>query len=515
MNHFLRRFTIRQRLLGSTLTLCILILAMGGWSAISFRALQQHVGDMLDMQAATSRDTSAILAALERVQRLEQSVMLNGNNANEAGDYHAQWKKTVAATRTQLQAVMADPERAAALKPGVDGFEAHVKPLEDILQQVVDAKMDATAAYAYAGQAQADLDQARDVFNKWVAQTHEQIASTREADRSSEAAQSSVRIGVMLVVLGGMAALMLTMVRSITGPLHRAAHLAGDIARGDLSANIADEGRDEVANFMRALGDMQHSLRGIVGQVRDSAHSIRIASDEVATGNLDLSQRTEQAASNLQETAASMETLTGTVRHSADAALQASQLATSASAVAHRGGEMVEQVVQTMAQINQSSRKIADITGVIDGIAFQTNILALNAAVEAARAGEQGRGFAVVATEVRSLAQRSANAAREIKGLIGASVDRVENGARQVQDAGSTMGEIVASVQRVSSIINEISGAAGDQSRGIGEVGTAVNQLDQMTQQNAALVEESAAAAESLKQQARQLADVVATFRLG
>jgi methyl-accepting chemotaxis protein len=255
-------------------------------------------------------------------------------------------------------------------------------------------------------------------------------------------------------------------------------------------------------------------IHDAMAQVQAATSNIHSASAEIATGNADLSQRTEQTASSLQQTASSMEQLTGTVKQSADSARQANQLASSAAQVAQRGGSVVSQVVSTMDEINASSKKIADIIGTIDGIAFQTNILALNAAVEAARAGEQGRGFAVVASEVRSLAQRSAEAAKEIKGLIGASVDKVEAGSRLVADAGSTMGEIVASVQRVTDMIGEITAAASEQSEGIGQVNTAVVQLDQMTQQNAALVEQSSAAAESLKDQAARLAQVVGTFRL-
>jgi methyl-accepting chemotaxis protein len=265
---------------------------------------------------------------------------------------------------------------------------------------------------------------------------------------------------------------------------------------------------------MTSLGAMNASLHQMVTQVRQSADSIQTASSEVATGNQDLSSRTEQTASNLQQTASSMEQLTGTVKQSADSARQANQLATSAAEVAARGGVAVGQVVTTMEDINASSKKISDIIGVIDGIAFQTNILALNAAVEAARAGEQGRGFAVVASEVRSLASRSAAAAKEIKGLIGASVEKVEGGTRLVTDAGKTMDEIVSSVKRVSDIIGEITSASGEQSQGISEINGAVAQLDQMTQQNAALVEESTAAAESLKEQAMRLAEVVGTFKL-
>jgi len=282
--------------------------------------------------------------------------------------------------------------------------------------------------------------------------------------------------------------------------------------RVDFSAATANVSTQDPT--ARKLVDALKHIENSISQVNESTDSISNAAQEIATGNMDLSQRTEQAASSLQQTASSMEQLTTNVRQSADSAREASQLASSAANVAQRGGAVVAQVVSTMEQINASSRRISDIIGTIDGIAFQTNILALNAAVEAARAGEQGRGFAVVATEVRNLAQRSAEAAREIKSLIGASVERVETGSRQVADAGNTMTEIVASVQRVNDIISEISSAAAEQSHGIGQVNGAVNDLDRMTQQNAALVEESAAAAESLKDQAGRMSSLVSTFRL-
>ena len=286
------------------------------------------------------------------------------------------------------------------------------------------------------------------------------------------------------------------------------------MGQGDLSTAIRTSGPAATTASLRALKTLQEEMRRTIGAIRSGTHEVSTASTEIATGNQDLSQRTEQTASNLQQTASSLSQLTGNVRQSADAAAQANQLASSATQVARRGGAVVSQVVSTMEEINSSSKKIADIIGVIDGIAFQTNILALNAAVEAARAGEQGRGFAVVAGEVRSLAQRSAEAAKEIKSLIGTSVDKVETGSKLVQDAGSTMDEIVASVQRVTDIIGEISAAALEQSQGIGQVNEAVTRLDQMTQQNAALVEESAAAAESLKDQAHRMTTVVAGYRL-
>ncbi|MDP3224015.1 MAG: methyl-accepting chemotaxis protein, partial [Rubrivivax sp.] len=319
-------------------------------------------------------------------------------------------------------------------------------------------------------------------------------------------------IGLLAALLAVATAWLIT--RSVVQPLRQGIEATQRIASGDLTQPVAAQGRDEVADLLRSLGTMQSTLAQTVARVRSSSESIGTASVQIASGNLDLSTRTEQTASNLQQAASSLEEITGTVGQTADSARTANQLAASASSSAQRGGEVVAQVVSTMQDINNSSKKIADIIGTIDGIAFQTNILALNAAVEAARAGEQGRGFAVVASEVRSLAQRSAGAAREIKSLIGASVERVEAGSRLVADAGSTMDEIVTNVQRVSDIIGEITAATSEQSAGIGQVSGAVNDLDRMTQQNAALVEESAAAAESLRDQAQRLNTVVATFRL-
>ena len=342
------------------------------------------------------------------------------------------------------------------------------------------------------------------------ADSHASIAATQQQSRTT-----NLLLGALGTLVAGIAvSLSWLMQRKLVAELARAANVAHGVAEGNLNMDASSERIDEVGELMHALGAMTVQLNRSISTVLDSSESIRLASAEIATGNQDLAARTEQTATNLQRAASSTDQLTGTVRQSADAAHQANQLAVSASEVAVRGGVAVAQVVSTMEEINTSARRISDIIGVIDGIAFQTNILALNAAVEAARAGEQGRGFAVVATEVRSLAGRSAEAAKEIKNLIGASVAKVDSGSRLVADAGKTMTEIVSSVQRVSDIIGEISAASSEQSDGISEVNSAVMELDQMTQQNAALVEQSAAAAESLREQAQRLAQVVSTFKL-
>jgi len=304
------------------------------------------------------------------------------------------------------------------------------------------------------------------------------------------------------------------LVRAIVGPIERAVQIAGAVAAGDLTQHIEVDARDETGRLLLALKEMNTALVGIVTRVRSSTDTIETASGEIAAGNLDLSARTEQQAGSLEETASSMEELTSTVKQNADNARQANALAASAQQVAGKGGEVVEQVVRTMGAINTSATRIVDIISVIDGIAFQTNILALNAAVEAARAGEQGRGFAVVAGEVRNLAQRSAAAAKEIKGLIDDSVQKVHHGSELVDQAGATMAEIVQSVGRVTDIMAEITAASQEQTAGIEQINSAVTQMDQVTQQNAALVEEASAAAQSLQEEARALARAVGTFRL-
>ncbi|MFT4242620.1 MAG: methyl-accepting chemotaxis protein [Acidovorax sp.] len=355
-------------------------------------------------------------------------------------------------------------------------------------------------------------------------------ASKQQAAQTVESTQDALATGVrrsLMVVLGTCLAALLTLgvaskliVASVWKDLGdeptRLSQAMRSIAEGDLSPGVASAAAGaHVGSMSAALGGMVAQLRRTIGQIRQAVESINTASSEIASGNQDLSARTESTASNLQQTASAMEQLTSTVGQTAESAVQARTVVGTAAQAAQRGGDIVTQVVTNMTEINAASRKITDIIGVIDGIAFQTNILALNAAVEAARAGEQGRGFAVVASEVRSLAQRSAQAAKEIKTLIGVSSEKVESGTQLVNDAGAAMREIVAGVQNVTSIIAEISDAASEQSLGIGNVNQAVAQLDQMTQQNSALVEQSAAAAGSLREQAQQLADAVAVFRVG
>ncbi len=338
-------------------------------------------------------------------------------------------------------------------------------------------------------------------------------AQTRAANATRDTAFVSLGIMVVASLLLGVGAAIITS-RSVVGPVRRAVEVASTVARGDLTSRILVEGRDETAQLMEALSTMNTNLLDIVGQVRSSSNSIATGSAQIATGNADLSQRTEEQASNLQETAASMEELSSTVKANADTASRATELASSASDAAEKGGTLVDSVVQTMHGIAEASKRIADITGVIDGIAFQTNILALNAAVEAARAGEQGRGFAVVAGEVRTLAQRSAEAAKEIKVLLEVNAEKVRVGTAQVDAAGASMRDIVDQVQTVNELIRSIAHASSEQTTGIGQVGDAISQLDQVTQQNAALVEESAAAAESLRVQATKLTEVVGVFKL-
>ena len=419
-----------------------------------------------------------------------------------------------AALQQQLEQQLTSPEGRAQLKLIAD---AHGKVLE---VEAAVTKLRAGAQYSAARELlNQQLLPAMEVYSK--AQIDLVALQERMRDRMLEQGQAQ-RAQAMLVGSGVLAAVVLLglwlsilVVRQITAPLDQAVRLADTIAAGDLTVDVHDSRQDEFGHLLRSLSQMNQRLRDVVAQVRHGVDAVSSASSQIATGNQDLSSRTEQTASNLEETAASIEELTATVSQSADTARQANQLASTAVQAAERGGHVVEQVVASMQQISSSSHKISDIIGVIDGIAFQTNILALNAAVEAARAGEQGRGFAVVAAEVRSLAQRSAEAAKEIKALISASVGNVDTGSAQVAQAGESMHEIVASVRRVTDLIGEITAATQEQQDGFVQVNQAVSNLDQMTQQNAALVEESSAAATSMNEQAQRLAQVVAVFNVG
>jgi len=478
---------------------------------------------------------ASLQSASERVatQEIEQQTLVE----DWASDIRLNWVRTEAflkaIDRDYMDKLTTDTQATAK------GMEAKVKRIEALVQG--DRAKGLLAAIATARQAYNDkLNEIRELHrggepnvpalvdkdlrplaDKYLQSLDDlrktmaaQLAES-QADTSTLAKASQVLLGVGTLVAVALGALMgLTVTRSIVRPLQQGQQAAESIADGDLTHPITASGNDETGQLLQALSTMQSRLATIVGNVRYSAEGVATASAEIASGNNDLSARTEQQASALEETAASMEELGSTVRQNADNARTANQLAMSASTVAQQGGDVVAEVVDTMKGINDSSRKIADIISVIDGIAFQTNILALNAAVEAARAGEQGRGFAVVAGEVRSLAQRSAEAAKEIKGLIGTSVERVERGTALVDKAGATMTEVVSAIRRVTDIMGEISAASSEQSQGVSQVGEAITQMDQATQQNAALVEQSAAAADSLKTQAGQLVDAVAVFRL-
>ena len=514
----LRILTVRTRMLGAIAMVLVLLTAVGGtglWGMYRIQAESRAASEA----TINGLGAIAVLAkAAGDLGRQERQLAIDFDKKDKIADDKAQWdaaKKRVDANAAVI-ATLYDGDTAKAARTLQDRYAAYAAAMAPILAKLDSGGFDSSQSVSDALSASA-LPAWR-AADEALAQIQDAVAKEAAAAAASMDGTSRLALTICMVVLGAavLVVMPLTLANSasITGPMDYARRVALAIAGGDLTRVISVEGRDEATQLLAALQQMQTALQGLVGTVRQSSASIHTASTEVASGNADLSHRTEQTASSLQQTTSSMSELTIAVRHSADSASQASQLASSASTVARRGGEVVAQVVTTMDQINASSKRIADIIGVIDGIAFQTNILALNAAVEAARAGEQGRGFAVVASEVRSLAQRSAGAAKEIKALIDTSVERVENGSRLVQDAGSTMDEIVASVQRVSDIIGEVTASAAEQSNGIGQVNQAVSKLDQMTQQNAALVEQSAAAAESLKEQAARMSDVVGAFRV-
>ncbi|WP_422843345.1 methyl-accepting chemotaxis protein [Acidovorax sp. M2(2025)] len=510
-----RQFRMAHKLWLAVVLIVVLLVAVVGFSG--YRSAQVQARSEAAARDMEARVQAAITWAglTETNAARTQALIVSGDPAVEA-----EFKDVIAATSAKISEVQKSLESlalsesdkaqmtkiAAARKTMID-LRGEARKLKTGGQQeqavALIAQKYNPAVAAYLG-----------TLREFVQQQQQNAAATQAAmasERMLTVKIAAVAVGLLLlaIIVGAY-----YLINSIQRPLEQANGLAERIAGGDLSQSERVTRSDEFGDLLRSLYAMSDALGRMVHQVRQSTDSIAIASAEIATGNQDLSARTEQTSSNLQQTAAAMEQFTSTIQQSAGSAQQASSLAASATGVARRGGEVVTQVVSTMEDINHSSKKIADIIGVIDGIAFQTNILALNAAVEAARAGEQGRGFAVVASEVRSLAQRSAEAAKEIKQLINASVERVEAGSRLVSDAGATMTDIVQSVQRVTDMIGEITAASSEQSAGVAQVNQAIGNLDQMTQQNAALVEESAAAAQSLREQADHLAREVSRFKV-
>jgi methyl-accepting chemotaxis protein len=512
---FFSRFNIGKRLaVGFSLTLAMAVLIAGVGIARLDNVATEAAGVLampLTKERLISEWYMQIFAAVRRTAAIAKS------SDTSLGPY---FKEDAAATGARSTELIKQIEPLIA--PGEE------KALFDqigALRKTYSAARDA----ATKAKAEGDAEQAAKILDdkftpaaKAYQEAVQQLVSMQHAgiDATSAAilarASASERLIMLLsacaVALGALSAILLA--RSIVGPIREAVVVAETVAAGDLTRHIESSAKDETGALLRALRHMNDSLTGIVSEVRGGTSSIHGAAGEISAGNLDLSSRTEQQAASLEETTASMAHLTDTVRQNADNARQANQLAITASSVATQGGEVVGQVIQTMGSINESSRKIVDIIAVIDGIAFQTNILALNAAVEAARAGEQGRGFAVVASEVRTLAQRSAAAAKEIKVLIDDSVGKVDAGAKLVDQAGTTMEQVVTSIQRVTDIMAEIASASQEQTSGIEQVNQAIAQMDETTQQNAALVEESAAAASSLQDQAAKLAHAVDLFKL-
>ncbi|SUY75503.1 Ribose and galactose chemoreceptor protein [Comamonas testosteroni] len=510
------QFTVARKLWALVIGLLAgMLLLVAGSLAYSKRVNEDVLAAVVEAQTAAAqakewriltqmsmdRFTAAAMSTEENLVEHQYKAMAGLiANINELRD------KVLAQVHTQeAKSLMADvnTHRDALFAVNKEVDQARQSKDFERSQKLIEERLNPMAQKYYAA-----LDAYVQLQDRYRAQALEQ----GESSRSKAYVVIAVACGVIML-LGLVTGLLI--MRSITRPLVKAVELADAIAEGDLSFRTGHGCEDELGHLHQSLNAMAERLRSVVGQVRSGVESVSSASGQIATGNQDLSARTEQTAANLEETAASMEELTATVTQSADTARQANQLASTAAQAAEQGGRVVQQVVQSMGQITDSSRKIADIIGVIDSIAFQTNILALNAAVEAARAGEQGRGFAVVAGEVRSLAQRSAEAAKEIKQLITTSVDNVQSGSQQVELAGQSMSEIVASVRRVSDLIGEITASSTEQRDGINQVNQAVSNLDQMTQQNAALVEESSAAALSMQEQARRLAEVVSVFKLG
>ena len=498
--------------LGLLLLTTLAIVGMALWQMGVMRTLSAEVSNnwLPSVETVTQMNTNT---GELRVAEFQQVLNTDSTRVAALEKTMAQIQAEFEAHHKTYVALISSPEEQKLH----DAFEAQWKHYLQFHAQIVELSRkneQAQARELLEGDAQRTFETMSKVLDQLVELNQTGARSAAEASESAylmarNAMVIAAALGLAMAVTAG-----LWLMRSITGPLQQALQATHRVADGDLSCVIEHQSQDESGQVLQALQQMQTSLEGVVTKVRDNADSVATASQQIANASQDLSSRTEEQASALEETAATMDELAATVRANTENAQQADQLARSASAIAVQGGEVVGKVVTTMQNINASSRKISDIIGVIDGIAFQTNILALNAAVEAARAGEQGRGFAVVASEVRSLAQRSAEAAKEIKTLISRSVEQVSHGTDLVDQAGKTMGEIVGSIRRVSDIVTEITTATQEQSLGIQQVGQAISQLDQTTQQNAAMVEESAAAAETLKDQAMQLVQTVAVFRL-
>ncbi|GAB7025050.1 methyl-accepting chemotaxis protein [Geotalea toluenoxydans] len=506
---------IGTKLLSSFIILA-LIAGIIGWIGIANIHKADDNGQMLyENVTMPISQLGAISTAFQRVRVNLAKILLVQDRA-EKQKYSEQIKELSAEITKNVE--MAEKAFTGSEEKGLlKDFSDSRTVFRPLIGRIADLSMagrDAEALAVYNGDATqaAMIEQA--AVNKLVDFKVKQAAAT--AEQNTAMANAAIRSTLILAVVGIILAICfgVFITRIITTPLQEAVRTAQLVADGDLTCKVDPKFQDETGQLLLALKEMNGSLVNIVQDVRNGADSIATATEQISAGNADLSQRTEEQASALEETASSMEELTSTVKQNADNAQQANQLAISASSVAVKGGEVITRVVNTMGSISDSSRKISDIIGVIDGIAFQTNILALNAAVEAARAGEQGRGFAVVAAEVRSLAQRSAAAAKEIKSLIEDSVSKVEDGSKLVEEAGHTTQEIVTSIKRVTDIMAEISAASLEQSSGIEQVNTAITQMDDVTQQNAALVEQAAAAAESLEEQAGQLVQMVSRFKL-
>ncbi|WP_343728791.1 methyl-accepting chemotaxis protein [Duganella sp.] len=493
----------------------LLTLVLGVSNIASMNRVNQASSDLAEDWMPSVRAVMELRTDLGEVRRWELSHMLN-DKPESVGMYEQRLSDALAGLKKHREAyekLISSPEEKATATEFDKNLAAFLVDHEKMIALSREGKK-VEARELAAGTSAKSLGLMTDNVNQLVKIN---VDGGDQASNDATATFQNARMtSIILLVLNigiGMA-LAMWVARIVAAPLQEAVSLARDVADGDLTRSIDVKSACETGQLMQALKDMTGNLQSLVSQVRHGTDTIATASSEIASGNQDLSARTEQQASSLEETASSMEELTSTVKQNADNARQANQLAQSASGIALKGGDVVGQVMGTMASINESSRKIVDIIAVIDGIAFQTNILALNAAVEAARAGEQGRGFAVVAGEVRNLAHRSAAAAKDIKLLISDSVEKVETGSALVNQAGETMNEIVTSITRVTDIMSEITSASVEQSAGIEQVNTAIVQMDQVTQQNAALVEQAAAAAESMQEQAARLSEVVSVFKL-